>query len=106
MTDKPASTNQKVTVEVTGGIRRASISIDAVPVPLRETDEGFSGSTTIALEPSTITAVWAVKGGRNASYDFGITINDTTQSIKGALDNEGIKSDEQTWTFHDFGLDK
>ena len=99
-------TDQKVSVEVTGGIRRASISIDAVPIPLKPTSDGFRGSKTVTLEPPTITAVWAVKGGRNADFDFEVTINDKTQSILGALKNEGVKSDTEIWKFSDFGLEE
>ncbi len=98
------STRRKINVKVTGGIRRASINIDAVPIPLRPTADGFSGSETVTLEPPAITAVWTVKGGRNADFDFEVTINDTIQSIKGILKNEGVKSGEKNWTFDDFEL--
>ena len=104
MAKVPKSQDQKITIAVTGGIRRASISIDAVAIPLQQTSDGFRGSKTITLEPSAIVAVWAVKGGRNADFDFEVTINDATQSIKGALGNEGVKSSTKTWRWSDFDL--
>jgi hypothetical protein len=101
------STIQKIEVEVSGGIDRAAINIDAVPIPLRPTNEGFAGSKTVTLDPPTIKAVWTVKGGLNADFDFEVTINGVTQPIKGFLKKgETIKSDERDWTFEDFELDK
>lgn len=96
---------EKVSVKLTGGIRRGGIAIEAEPITLRRSGADWEGSKTILLEPPVITAVTVVKGGPLAAYDFAVTINGVTQHLKGHV-RGGVEPDEEHWPFAAFGLDE
>jgi hypothetical protein len=95
---------EDVKVEVSGGFRRAAVAVDATVIPLTKSGSGLVGSKkAVELDPPVVTMTATIKGGKTASYDIGVTINDVTKHSKGVV-REGVETVKENWLFSDFKL--
>jgi hypothetical protein len=102
--DTNESSEEDVEVEVTGGMRRAAVAVEAVVVPLRDKAGTLSGSKKIELEPPVVTMTATLKGGLLAKYDIAVTINGVTKHSKGTI-RDGIEQVKENWPFSAFKLE-
>ena len=74
---KSGEVQKDVSVTVTGGLRFATVAVEAQSVPLTKRGSAFKGTKSKAvLKPSDGISfgVW-FKGGHNASWELAVTIN-------------------------------
>jgi hypothetical protein len=104
---KKGEQQKEVKVQVTGGIRFATVSVEAQSIPLKKSGAAFKGSrSNVVLKPEDGIAiqVW-FKGGHNAKWEMTVGTNGKEVKKSGNVTGGSFK---HTFTVmaDDFGLGK
>lgn len=92
-----------VSVTISGGFRRAAISVEAMGIALREKDSKFVGAKQVPLA-DPIEVVMTFKGPQGVDYKLEIEINKIKKTNEGNLSQGGVSIERCSFTFADFGL--
>lgn len=92
-----------VSVTLSGGFRRAAISVEAMGIALREKDSKFVGSKQVPLA-DPIEVVMTFKGAKDVDYKLEIEINKIKKTNEGKLSEGGVSVETCNFTFADFNL--